>query len=730
MKNLIQLTLILNLFLVGCQSGAPETSQAIDLKDDMTPLAPVMVDTDGVYVAVFDISSLNGNARMSLFSNKKLLLDHLSIPDSGSFHYEVILGVLSAGQYQFEVQKIGGNLRLEGFQLKKYEGLILPHFTDISAKAGFETPDTWKYGGPSIADVNNDGYYDFILNNHDKVPAQLFWNLGNGQVRENDEPLRQWDVHGTAAGDYDGDGDLDIVIAQGGGNGNDPQPPHLLRNDNGVFTRVSEEVGITDGARGRSVRWIDMDLDGDLDFLMINAQGISGETGPKNFVYQNMGDGTFQYQPSPKIEQAEGERLVVTDLNNDRIDDLILYTTHTALSVWLGQGDFNFTNVSESWLPEDLRDIKSVAGATNIDYDNDGDLDLYLARGKVYYDLANRSLDFDPIAQRVDLREEGNKGTRSMTMTAQGALTLSDFFHWSRGYKGDFPVFLGEQKTAIPTPTDDAVSITRDMAVGWPADRTENGWYLGYLGDDKWQMEWVKNDPIFWGIRASVTGASSVSTDWTPQNHHVQDILLRNDGDRLVDVTEEAHLPLGGNHQGATIADFNNDGYMDLFVYRFGMLRKRVEDLLLLNTGEGTFIQVANHGAHDLNDQGHGDMGQAFDFDLDGRVDLLNGSDNPGRWYLYQNNTKEGLGHFALVQVGYSPESNVDPISAEVEIVIASGKQKRRVGSAGEIHSQSLLNTIHFGLGQEQVIDQITVTWRNGEQKTITNTLADELVKF
>lgn len=730
MKFFLPFSFILILFLAGCQPSSTDTSQAIDINDEPTPLAPMTVDAEGVYVAVLDVWSQNGPARMSLFSNKNEILDYLSVPDSGSFHYEIVLGKLPAGQYQFDIQKIGGDLRLQGFQLKMLEGLAVPHFTDISAKAGFETSDTWKYGGPTIADVNNDGYYDFILNNHDKVPTQLFWNLGNGQVRENDKPLRHWDVHGTAAGDYDGDGDLDIVIAQGGGNGTDPQPPHLLRNDNGIFTRVSEEVGIIDGARGRSVRWIDMDLDGDLDLLMMNAQGISGETGPKNFVYQNMGDGQFQYQSSPAIEQAEGERLVVTDLNNDRIDDLILFTTHTSLSVWLGQGDFNFKNVSDSWLSDGLRDIKSVAGATDIDYDNDGDMDLYLARGKVYYDLANRSLDFDPVAQRIDLRDEGNKGTRGMTFVATDTITLSDFFHWSRGYKGDFPIFLGEQKTAIPTPADSAVRISTTMAMGWPADRTNNGWYLGYLGDNKWQMEWVKNDPIFWGIRASVTGATSVATDWTPQNHHVQDILLRNEGGRFVDATASACLPVGGNHQGATTADFNNDGYMDLFVYRFGMLSRRVEDLLLLNTGEGTFIQVANHGAHDPKDQGHGDMGQAFDFDLDGRVDMLNGSDNPGRWYLYQNDTKGGLGHFALVQVGYSPESNIDPIGAVVEIETAAGVQKRRVGSAGEIHSQSLLNTIHFGLGQEQTVDRITVTWRNREQKTITNTPADQLVKF
>lgn len=85
-----------------------------------------------------------------------------------------------------------------------------------------------KYGGPSVADINNDGYYDMILNNHNDSdsPSKLFFGSANGNVtNETDLSLfRLMDLHGSPAGDYDNDGDLDIVIAVGGGNGTIPKP--------------------------------------------------------------------------------------------------------------------------------------------------------------------------------------------------------------------------------------------------------------------------------------------------------------------------------------------------------------------------------------------------------------------------------------------------------------------------------------------------------------------------
>ncbi|MGF1818046.1 ASPIC/UnbV domain-containing protein, partial [Vibrio splendidus] len=138
----------------------------------------------------------------------------------------------------------------------------------------------------------------------------------------------------------------------------------------------------------------------------------------------------------------------------------------------------------------------------------------------------------------------------------------------------------------------------------------------------------------------------------------------------------------------------------------------RISDLMLLNNN-GRFEAVTMHGASDVGGPGYGDMGQAFDFDMNGRTDILSGSEF-GEWYLYSNQT-EGIGNYVLVRVGYSPKDNIDSIGATVTVKTADGKWRKRVGSAGEIFSQSLLNIVHFGLGDAEEIESIVVTWRNGE---------------
>ncbi|ANQ49741.2 CRTAC1 family protein [Flammeovirga sp. MY04] len=683
----------------------------------------VEVLSSPVKTLMLDVHCLGNYTNLTIKSDTIVLVDNLDIPHQGNHLFNVLVDFKTTGAKTLKFYNQGSEILMNQIALRESDAQI-PSFDDVSESSGFKTETTWKYGGPSIGDVNNNGYYDFVLNNHDKVPAKLFWNNGDGTVTQHTEELRRWDIHGSALGDYDNDGDLDILISQGGGNGTNPQPPHLLRNDGDHFTVVTKEAGITLGSRGRSVRWIDLDKDGDLDLIFINAEGLNTSDGLRHILYKNNGDGTFTHIRSEGIESADAERILVTDLNNDNIEDLVLFEP---LSIWIGKGDFTFTDQSEKWLPQHVQGLDFVTGATDIDLDNDGLLDLYLARGKTYYQTANKSYDFNPLTNRLDIRDEGNKAITALEFEAEGDITISGIFLWYRLYDDGFPIHLGKQLHTIPSlDENDKLTIDQKMAEGWPDDRSANGWYFGYVGNGKWKMEWVRNKNIYWDVRISVDGVSNVTSTWDPQNRNVQDILLENQGGKFMDVTQKYNLPKGGSHQGVTVGDFNNNGYQDLFVYRFGFLKSRVTDWLLLNNGKGSFDVTTSHKAVDINDKGHGDMGQAFDYNLDGKVDLLSGSDNYGKWYLYKNTTANS-NNYLQVRVGYSPKDNVDPMSAVVEIYTATTKYKRRVASAGEIHSQSLLNTVHFGLRNE-IPTKVIVRWRNGEVEELNHKSANEVI--
>ncbi|WP_284218178.1 CRTAC1 family protein [Agaribacter marinus] len=667
-------------------------------------------------------------ASISVFSNGRLLIDKLHIATLGAFEVSALISFDTIGQHALSIRAHNATLELHNVLFDDITSITLPKFSDTSAQAGLDKVSSIKYGGPSIADIDNDGDYDFIVNNHNAESSKLYWNNGDGSVTKHNKNLARWfmhDLHGTALGDYDNDGDLDLVVTQGGGNGKNPSKANFYLNDKSNFIRYTGDVGIHKGGRGRGARWLDMDTDGDLDLLLFNEEGLV-KTKPQHFFYRNNGAGKFELTTVNGIENEHPSRVLVTDLNNDQIDDIILYAP---LSVWLGNGDFTYTNINANF-PSSLLSNRAINAIADIDIDNDGDLDLYLAIGKktVGWTKPSTAVDFDPFAKQLSIKPKGLKGRDAFTFKADSKLELSNYSFLSRGgFRGeDYPIFLGAQKKVIKiTPRENIVLIPSN-AEGWPEDRKENGIYFGYRGGNQWKAELVRNDNIFWSFHFTLTGVNHVKTAFEPENRLTQDVLLMNDNGIFLDVSSDWDLPSGSHSTGVTRGDFNNDGHQDLFVYRWGDIASRISDYMLLNTGQGNFETLTMHGANHVGGPGNGDMGQAFDFDLDGDIDLLNGSEG-GEWYLYTNEGTEKA-NYLNIRVGSSPKASIDPIGAVVELFFNDKTLRKRVGSAGEIFSQSLLNIVHFGVGEVELIDKVEVTWRNGEKFVFTELPVNRVV--
>ena len=714
------------IYLIACAPKDP--LKQIHL---VTPNQPLnfKYDVKGSLIKQFnvEIDNLSHYALIDVYANNELIAESVDVPKSGSQTINTLVRFKALGNVALSIKVNGGDLRFNSIKFTDLTGLNVPEYQDISQQAGLEKVNSIKYGGPSIADIDNDGDYDFIVNNHNEANSKLYWNNGDGTVTVHEKNLSRWfmhDVHGTAAGDFDNDGDLDLVVTQGGGNGTDPSKANFYQNNNGKLVLMTGDVGIDKGGRGRGARWSDMDLDGDLDLMLINELGLKGEK-PQHFFYENLGDSTFKYKQIAGLQDVHPSRVLLTDINNDHIDDIILYSP---LSVWLGNGDFTFTDVS-SQIPADVAAMHNVMAVADLDIDNDGDIDLYLARGKEFEGGSGEtpSLDFDPISKEFSIKPRGFKGSDKFDFSASGSIRLHSYKFLAQGiYRDkDYPLFLGETKSETILANGEELDIQPALAKGWPDDISANGMYFGYLGNGQWKAALVREGDVFWGFKFSLSGISSVSPEFVPQNRNEADVLLRNDGGKFSNVSSQWNIQEGANSLGVTVGDFNNDSFTDIFVSRWGQINKKTSDYMLLNTGKGRFETVTMHGANDIGGPGNGDMGQAFDFNLDGGLDFLNGSEG-GQWYLYANKLVN-QGNYVLVRVGYSPISNVDAIAAEVTVKTAGQTYRRRVGSAGEIFSQSLLNIVHFGLGEEQKIESIQVRWRDGTKVEFKDKLSNNI---
>ncbi|MCH7764361.1 MAG: VCBS repeat-containing protein, partial [Candidatus Marinimicrobia bacterium] len=231
-------------------------------------------------------------------------------------------------------------------------------FSDWTSAAGLSGVSN-EYG-ISWGDYNNDGYTDLYITKRNA----LFINNGDGTFSTEPPYLYSGNRAGHWA-DYDNDGDLDFASTY--------NMYFSKNNGDGTFTHQSNSsMGFTQINNLGDVGWLDYNEDGYLDMWAPNGSS------PYTYMYSNDGDGTFTGIAGSTIgltANTNGETTVVTDYDGDGHTD-ILYRA-SSLFLWHSDGDGTFTDVTSSAGVSLTGTSGGYNGTAFGDYDNDGDLDFY-----------------------------------------------------------------------------------------------------------------------------------------------------------------------------------------------------------------------------------------------------------------------------------------------------------------------------------------------------------------
>ncbi len=328
-------------------------------------------------------------------------------------------------------------------------------FTDVTEQAGLG--DTGFGFGVAVGDYDNDGDRDVYLNNHG--PNVLYHNNGDGTFTDVTTQAGVGNGDQMGAGtcflDMDKDGDLDLyvsnylkfsydkhVVSMAGNIPKYMGPPYypptsdtLYRNNgDGTFTDVSDEAGISRhlGA-GMGMVCSDYDVDGDTDIFVAND--ISGGS----FLFKNDGTGKFDeigllagvaFDLHGDEQGSMG--VDVGDYDNDGIFDFYVTSYQRQLAtLYKGLGDDTFEDVTRITGAGAGTMTNVTWGTSLVDFDNDGDRDLFVACGHLQpnieqyddnstYFQSNLLLMNTGNGKFIDVSEESGAGMK-VKLSSRGA---------------------------------------------------------------------------------------------------------------------------------------------------------------------------------------------------------------------------------------------------------------------------------------------------------------------
>jgi hypothetical protein len=527
----------------------------------------------------------------------------------------------------------------------------------------------------------------------------------------------------------------------------------------------------------------DYDNDGKEDIYFLNEHG-------KNALYRNRGDGTFE-DVTAKAGVALGDRISVgatfADYDNDGWPDLFITSTRGGNVLFHNRGDGTF------------EDVTAKSGVTHVghsqtpvffDYDNDGDLDLYVTNtahwttdvfdstGGNYEGKASLGdLMTSPKEYNILYRNNGN-GTFTDVSESSGlrgrgwAGDVAVFDYDEDGYLDVFvPSMFGRGQLYRNTGRGTFTDVTAQTLV-----KTSHGAIgakvFDYDGDGRLDLFVVDMHSDMWTgldsrhateqvarqtqnqrflsssgptVREDVPGFADAQRQmFSTQGENYDELLFGNALYRNLGngkFTETA-VPAGLETfwpWGIATGDYDNDGDEDVFITSgMGYPFYYWPNQLMMNNGDGTFrdrasalgVEPPTGGIYQEKDISGQRAARSS------RSAVVADFDGDGRLDIVTNNFNDRPYFFANAFPKRSyvefrltgTRSNRDAIGAVVRLWAGKTVMVREVNPAGGYLSQSS-RTLHFGLGDRTRVDSVSIRWPRGTVQTLNNPAINTLNK-
>jgi len=593
-------------------------------------------------------------------------------------------------------------------------------FTRIeAAQIGIDKPlefsmtDMWPpfWEGRSLAsgDIDNDGDLDLVVASTE-AGLYLYANDGTGQfarISVDLGPLADMAIFNAVLADVDNDGWRDLILASYR-EGND-----LWRNVQGSFPGAPTPIANRDAAvLSLALSLGDPDRDGDLDLALGNwtsgwYRRVPGEESRNRIVWNGHdAGGTLDGTDYTDLPGIPGETLSIlfSDVDRDGAADLLVgndFEIPDYLYMGDGAGGLRQITHADARLPHTTTTTMAIKVA---DLMNDGLPELYFAQIAGRSSGVSKKLKMQDLALYCDsIRNPEARATCARNMEIKT---------WYRSGNNFDPTYASKcTELSGALQAECKAMLVKDLAI------QRNDPKICALIPDSQPRPRSFCDLHFLPVRAVTADEAEAGVQQILRSNVL--LELEGQGGAYSDTATARGLEVGGWSWDTKVADFDNDGWQDVYIVNGTWVPNEVSpsNLFFHNTGEGTFTEASV--PFGLEDYLMTAAATAFDMDGDGDLDMVTHPVN-GPLQVFRNNAQDGN---ALAIALDDRAGNRDGIGAVLTLTTEDGRRLSREVQIGGGFMSFDAPRVHFGLGSATAAASLHIRWADGSETTVTGPL-------